>query len=182
MGFLLAVLGAMGALGFWIWRARSAAEGARAATELAGDAASALRRFGFRRKAGANPLDAEEDPRLAAMAAMASMARMDGERSMAQTAVLTAAAKDLFLVSEEEARDMAAYGFWLSAQAEPEEALRRLDRNLSRSLGPKEWAELISAMRAAAVAEGPLSERQTEALARAEQARRTASRSAFPAS
>ena len=171
MGFLLAVLGAMGAVGFWMWRARDAAAGAKAAADLAGDAASALRRFGFRRKAGVNPLDVEEDPRLAAMAAMASMARMDGERSAAQTAVLTAAAKDLFQVPQDEARDMAAYGFWLSANAEPEEALRRLDRNLARSLGPKEWAELISAMRAAGVAEGPLSERQAEALMRIERAR-----------
>lgn len=170
MGVLLAVLGAMGAVVFWMWRIRNAAEGAQIAMDLAGDAASAIRRFGFRRKSGVNPLDVEEDARLAAMAAMASVARMDGERTAAQTALLTATAERLFQARPDEARDMAAYGFWLSANAQPEEALRRLDRNLSRKLGPAEWKELFAAMKAAGEVEGPLSERQTAAIARAEKA------------
>lgn len=167
MAFLLgALLAVVAGLIFWTSRARDAAQAGRAAAEAVGDAASALRRFGFRRKANVNPLDAEEDPRLAAVAAMASVARMEGERSAEQSAYLAETAERLFQSPPEEARDMASYGFWLSAQAEPEEALRRLQRNLARRLDDAEWLEFSAALRGAAELDGPATDRQKAALAR----------------
>lgn len=145
MHILLGLIGVISAAAFWIWRARYTADALREAADLVGDAQSAARRFGFRRKSGVHPADAVEDPRLAAAGVCAAIATIDGPLTDAEISNLNADAARIFSASADEAAEIIAFGRWVADQCgTSEEAVRRLARTLRDRTTEAERADLVT--------------------------------------
>ena len=166
MAVIGAILAALAAAMFWVWRARAAASAASELLDVADDLRAAVRRFGYRRTKGRNPLDSIEDPRLAAAGIWAAIARMDGEATRAQIEAITNEARAEFRVDASEGGDIASYGRWLVTQSgNPEEVIRRLTSRLSGVLTSDEAKGFIAAAERVASVEGSVGERQSRAIA-----------------
>ena len=159
MHILLAILGIAIGIGLWLWRARLAA---KAAIDTADDIRAAVRRFGFNRKANANPLDGIDDARLAAAGILAAFANMDGGVGREEIASIAEECRRAFGCDAEEAAQIGAYGRWLVQQSSNmDEAVRRLARNLEGKLTDVEKDQLMGMIeRVASVEEGALSNAQ----------------------
>ncbi|MCZ4282952.1 TerB family tellurite resistance protein [Kiloniella laminariae] len=168
MHILLAILGALGGLAYFIWRVRATTTAARDVIEAADDIRSAARRVGYSRKLKANPLDQVDDNRLAAAGIMAAFARMDGDYTRDQLDAIRAECERTFAANAKEAAEIAGHARWLMEQSSNrDEAIRRLSKNLRSSLTVTEKRDLLSMVERIARIEGnTLSDLQTEALAR----------------
>ncbi|WP_157231003.1 TerB family tellurite resistance protein [Kiloniella laminariae] len=168
MHILLAVLGALGGLAYFIWRVRATTTAARDVIEAADDIRSAARRFGYQRKLKANPLDDVEDNRLVAAAIMAAFARMDGDYTREQLEAIHAECQKTFAATAKEAEEITGQARWLMEQASNrDEAIRRLSKNLRSSLTDMEKRDLLAMVERIARIEGDsLRDLQKEALAR----------------
>ena len=118
MHILIGLITIIGVVAIWIWRMRAAADASREIIEAGSDARAALRRFGYRRKAGQHPADSIDDPRLAAAGMMAAVARMDGDLTADQMNALRVESRASFRVDQKEADDIAAYGRWIAGQSQ----------------------------------------------------------------
>ncbi|MCI4660554.1 MAG: TerB family tellurite resistance protein [Neomegalonema sp.] len=168
MHILLALIAVVGAVLYWVFRARNAAHAAHELVDVADDVRAAVRRFGFSRKAGQHPADTVTDPRLAAAGCLAALARMDGALTQAQVNALRVEARASFRVPQAEADEIAAYGRWLADQSNtPDDTLRRLVRVI-RDQAPAEAHQDFIAMceRIAAVEGGGASPVQLSAITR----------------
>ena len=167
MHILIGLIAAIGLVALWIWRARAAASATHEIVDAASDARAALRRFGYRRKAGQHPADSIDDPRLAAAGMMAAIAKMDGDLTADQMNALRVECRATFRVDQKEADDIAAYGRWIAGQSqEPGEAIRRLTRIVRDAAEPDAHADLVRMLeRIANVDGGAPSPMQDEAIA-----------------
>lgn len=163
MHILLAILGVAVGVGFWLWRARTAAN---AAIETADDIRAAVRRFGYHRKSKVNPLDGIEDARLAAAGILAAFANIDGALSREEIAAMVAECAAAFDADTAEAEQVVAYGRWLIQQSgNMDETIRRLARNLETKLSAAEKQQLLAMVeRVAALEGGGLSDSQKYSL------------------
>ncbi len=163
---LLGVLGAIGALAFWILRARDVAHASRDLADVAGDFRLAARRLGLSGRHEENPIEAVTDPRLAAAGVMASMALLDGPLSEAELGEIVLQCRKVFEVDDRDARDISVYGQWLAGQRrEPSDALMHLTKRFtalaSDDAPRRDVMAMVSAV--AAVGDGP-SEQQKLAI------------------
>lgn len=168
MHILLGLIAIVGVIALWIWRARAAAEVASDVVDAASDAQSALRRYGYRRKAGEHPADGVDDPRLAAAGVMAAIARMDGDLTADQINALRVECRATFRVDQREADDMAAYGRWIASQSQdPGDSIRRLTRVIRDRTDREAHEDMVRMMRRVASVEGGSpNELQEEAISR----------------
>jgi len=166
MHILLAVLAAAAGIGFWLWRAHTAARAASDLLETADDIRAAVRRFGFNRKAKGNPLDGIADARLAAAGILAAFANMDGGLGRQEIAAIAEECRRAFHAEAEEAQQIGAYGRWLAQQsANMDETVRRLARNLETKLTGEEKEQLFGMIeRVASIEGGGLSDGQRRTL------------------
>ena len=72
---LVSLLTVVGGIIFWL---RMVSRATKGAIELTDDVRAAFRRFGFTAKSQTDPLDAVDDPRVAAVGIFIALARMDG--------------------------------------------------------------------------------------------------------
>lgn len=167
MHIVLAVLGIAAGIGFWLWRAHMAARAAGELMDTADDIRAALRRFGYRRKANASPLDGIDDPRLAAAGILAAFANMEGGIGRAEIEAISAECRRAFQTDAAEAAQIGAYGRWLVQQsANMDEAVRRLARNLEGKLDEAEKDQLMEMIeRVASIDDGALTDGQRYTLA-----------------
>jgi uncharacterized tellurite resistance protein B-like protein len=164
MGFVGVLLAFAAGLGIWMYRARNAADAAQGVFDMAKDAKSAARRFGYLRKKNKSPLDTVDDPRLSAAGMMVAVAKLDGDLSREQIEQITRECIETFEVDAAEAADMTALGRWLSQHGEPEEVMRRLARGLRGQMDADQSSSLYEMMERVAVVEGgEASERQNQA-------------------
>ncbi|MBX2855315.1 MAG: TerB family tellurite resistance protein [Rhodobacteraceae bacterium] len=155
MHILIGLLTLLGVIALWIWRVRAAADATREIVDAASDARSALRRYGYRRKAGQHPADNVDDPRLAASGIMAAIARMDGDLTAEQANALRVECRASFRVGQREADDMAAYGRWLVDQSpQTSELIRRLTRTIREQAPSDAHQDLLRMMERIASVEG----------------------------
>jgi uncharacterized tellurite resistance protein B-like protein len=166
MHLLLSLVAIIAAIGFWYWRARMAAQAAREASSAAKDARLFLRRIKFQRNSKEHPIDAVDDPRLAAAGVIVTIAQMDGDLSKAEIASMETEARIAFNVDEVEGGDIVAFGRWIAGQStSPEETVRKLAKVVRAQAGPEAWPQLIAMIETVASADGrPLTERQEESL------------------
>ncbi|MEO3427680.1 TerB family tellurite resistance protein [Pelagibius sp. CAU 1746] len=167
MHIVLAVLGIAAGIGVWLWRAHMAARAAGELMDTADDIRSALRRFGYRRKANANPLDGIDDPRLAAAGVLAAFAKMEGGIGRAEVEAISEECRRAFRTDAAEAAQIGAYGRWLVQQsANMDEAVRRLARNLEGKLSEAEKDQFLEMIeRVASIDDGALTDGQRHTLA-----------------
>lgn len=155
MHILLGLAAVVGGIVFWIWRMKTTASAAKEVIEVADDVRAAVRRFGYRRSADKNPLETVDDPRLAAVGVLASVAKMDGDYTREQMTAIQEECARVFAASNKDAEQIAAYGRWLAQQSDnPEEVIRRLTGCLSKSLGPAERQEFLGMVERVSAVEG----------------------------
>ena len=166
MHILIGLAAIVGAIVFWVIRARMAADATRELVGAADDVRAAVRRFGFRKSAGRHPADLVEDPRLAAAGMLVAIAKMDGDLTQAQKQKVALECRASFRVDQKEAEEIAAYGRWLADQSsDPEDALRRLAARVL-VLAPEEARrDLIGMLERVAEVEGGVSSDQRSVIA-----------------
>ncbi len=159
MHILLAIVGALGAIGVLLWRMQMAANATRDIVESAHDAGRFFRSWRWRRKANANPLDLIEDPREAAAAMMVAAAQYDGSLSAREEAAIVAEMKYHFEADEKTARDLLARGRWLAKDANDlGQTFHRASAAVRRRCTLKELDDLVGMLREVAKADGEASD------------------------
>ena len=156
MHILLALLSALGVLLFILYRISQAANAARDIADATGDARSPLRRWSWRRRFGANPLDGLQDPREAAAAMLAAVASADGGMSEKEMLAIKDEMTRHFEATQEQAEELLAHGrFLVRDRNDLSEIFRRLAPLLRAKCTPDERADLIEMLGNVATAEGP---------------------------
>lgn len=148
--YLIGLLAVVNAAGFWIWRARNAAEMTGEILDAANDVRLVARRLGFRRKSKVHAVDSVDDARVAGVAIIAALMRQVGRATPQQQDSWLLQMQSKFNVSKSEAEKLSVLGDWLVGQrATPSNAVPRIARRLSQLAGPDalpDMDEMISAI------------------------------------
>jgi len=143
MHILLAIVGVVGGIGFFIWRMSLAARGARELADVATDAVGAVRRANFRRKATGNPLSQLEDPREAVAALMVAVAKAEGDLTQKQIKVMEALIKHR--LEFDDAEELIAHARWLTQDAaEPGMVVQRVSKFVARTCSQEQKEDLLA--------------------------------------
>jgi len=144
MHILIAALGILAAIGYWIYRIQNAAHGVKSIGEAATDIQAAARRFGFRQKANRHPVDGVDDPRVAATTLLILVAADDGSLSMAEQNEIQQQVSTVFGASQAETIELFQFSRWLSEQTRnPDDMARRLIKRTLQLGGPETLPDLM---------------------------------------
>ena len=166
MPVLIALAGIVGAIVFYLLRARSAARAVSDLSDMANDVRLAARRFGFRRTAAQHPVETLEDPSVAVAAIAAAYLELDDLPTREQQAALSAALERYTRLAPSEVEESLILGRWLTGQCGgASQAVPRLAKRLYK-LGGVDWflplMEILKAVSAAGT--GAPTSRQKSAL------------------
>lgn len=166
MPFLIAAIGILAGVYFFVIRARNAQHMATEVLDMANDVRLAARRFGFRRRADIHPAESLDDPTVALAALGSAFAELDDMPSKEQREALVVAIARQGQVSSDEAAEMLVLGRWIMTECgSPEQAVPRLSKRLVKLSGPEGFQSLLDVVQAVARAgSGSLSGKQKEAL------------------
>ena len=103
MPVILAVVGVVTAVLFFVLRARNAAHAATDLIDMANDVRLAARRFGFRRRADIHPAESIEDHRVAIAGISSAFLELDDLPTSDQRAALTRSMQDTLDLSKQDA-------------------------------------------------------------------------------
>lgn len=166
MPVLIAIAAAAAAVLWWMYRARMAAGVATELADAAADVLNAARRFGFRRRANAHPVEAIERVDIATGALALAFVELDGLPSSEMKGALSQALVRQFTLVGKDAEEILVLGHWLVGQcngAQP--AVERLAKRLYQIGGAAALEPVIAVLKDVAVAGGgALSPRQKDAL------------------
>ncbi|MFV0385572.1 hypothetical protein [Paracoccus sp. (in: a-proteobacteria)] len=162
---IFAVIGAVLAASFWIWRIRTAGQAARELVNMAGDVMGAARALGFRRRANVHPVESVDDADLAMTGIAMAFLELDGlptrddQQALAQTIGRhTGCGKD-------KVEEMMIVGRWLVNECKgPQPAVTRMVKRLNR-LDKTSFQTLLPILNDIGQRSGGLSDRQRDALA-----------------
>lgn len=164
MPYLIALAGLVAAAWYMVMRARTAADMAADLVDVAADVRAAARRFGFRSRANIHPLEAVDDPKVAAATVAVAWLELDGyPTEEAKTALINALGSE-FGLGRKDAVELAVLGRWLVTECQgPEPAIARASRRLFKLSGGQHLGAMMGVVQAATVGT-ELSPRQSEAL------------------
>lgn len=152
---LIALLGIIAAVGYWLYRIREAGDTAREALDMANDVRLAARRFAYKRKHKTHPIDGCDDARLTAAAIMVIAAETDGAITANEQKVMIDQAATTFNCGRVEAEEMIVFGRWLAAQGNNrDETFRRLFKRMISLGGPETVGDMIPMITAVADVDG----------------------------
>lgn len=148
MPFILGIVAAIGAILFWTYRARNAAEMAGEIVDMAKDVRAAARRFGFRRRMDVHPVEQVEDPKLAiATIGVAFLALDDLPSKDAQVELQRALGSELGL-NIQDAEEIMVLGQWMVNQCGgPDSAISRVTRRLYKIDGVNSVSGLMDVIK-----------------------------------
>lgn len=116
MHIILALAGVIGAIGFWYWRFKSAKETADEITDMARTAWGKWKRYKFRKKAEAAPVEAVDDPVAAAVIMMIAVAQEERPLTpAAETAIREEVTKTMGIPDPTE---LLVFGKWVASDVE----------------------------------------------------------------
>jgi len=162
MHIVLGVLGLLTAVYFFVIRARNAAEMTTELMDIADDVRAAARRFGFRRQHAQHPVDAVEEPNIAAATVSVAYLELHGLPTEETRASLSNALQVILDVSAKDAEELMVLGRWLMNEcggAQP--AIVRASKKLY-ALGARDVEPLMEILKP--VSANPLTDQQREAL------------------
>lgn len=166
MHVILAILGALGAIGVIVWRISMAIQGARVIGEAAGEVANLPRKMRFRSKANRKGLSAVDDPREAATILLLGIARTGGEVTVEDKTAIRGEIMRRFDVDEAEAEELIARAAWVSSGlSNPEDGIARMTNLIAQRLSARELGELAAMLEAVAASDGAVSPAQDAYLA-----------------
>ncbi|KMW56441.1 hypothetical protein AIOL_001395 [Candidatus Rhodobacter oscarellae] len=166
MPFLIALLGIAGAVIFWMYRARDAANAASDLADMAGDVVSAARRFGFRRRYNTHPVDSIEDADLAVGGLGVAFLQLGGTPTAEQRAALLISLQSQLGLDREKAEELDVLGQWFVNECNgPAPAVSRLSKRLFKLSGAEQFETVIGVAGDVGAANGgELSDQQRDAL------------------
>lgn len=162
MHIVIAVIGIITAVYFFIMRARNAAEMTHELMDMADDVRAAARRLGFRRNKAQHPMDAIEDANTAAATVAVSYLELDDLPTAEQRQKVVVSLQSALEVDKTEAEELMVLGRWLMTQcngAQP--AVTRASRTLYKLTGG-DIGPLLDILSAAST--DPISDKQRDAL------------------
>ena len=167
MHIILGVITALGALAFWLYRAREAAHAAHELGDMAGNVRGMFRRWRWRKRTELDLSRQVDDPSLAAAVMMCAMAQSD--------ALLTERERDVMLdqmqrnmgLDETQAEELFARARWLTSDMKDLDAtLRRVSRPVIENCTAAEKTDLLAMLVVVAETEGPADNLQQAAIER----------------
>lgn len=166
MPILIAAIGIISAIGFWIWRARNAAETAREIIGVANDIRAAARRFGFRRNHNRHPVEDIEDPNIAIAGIAVSFLELDDYPTAEERDAMSRGLQSELGLSKTDANELAVLGRWMMTQCNgPDAAVTRMSRKLYKLGKGDSFTPLMSVLKTMlAEADGPINDKQKSAL------------------
>ena len=164
MHIIIAVLGAVAAICFFVIRARNAAHVAGELVDVANDVRLAARRFGFRRQTNVHPVETIEDPRLAVGAIATAFLELDDLPTKDQRKALHHSLRDTYNLSSDAAEEITVLGHWFVSECGgPDTAVSRLARKLFKLEGSASFETMLALIRNS-IGESGLNHKQREAL------------------
>jgi hypothetical protein len=166
MHILVAIAGIAAAVYFFFIRAQRAADVTHDILDMAQDAASAARRFGFRRKANVHPVDSIEDPNIAIMGVAVAMLDLGSFPTQEQRDELIVQGQSVLDVTRDDAEELTVLGRWLITQCGgADAAISRLTRKLYKLSGTQAMTPLLTIIQnVVAAGDGALNDAQRDAL------------------
>jgi hypothetical protein len=167
MPYIIAILGLIGAVSVWIWRARMAADAMNDIAGVAQDVMAAARRFGFHRRKNQHPVDGLDDADVAIAGAGLAFLELSGLPTAEQQDALLISLQRHLGFDRAKAEEATILGRWLITESGgPTPGLARLTRRLFKLQGAAGLQPLMQVLNdvAAASRNGALSLQQREAL------------------
>lgn len=175
MHVLIAVVSAIIAAGFWMYRIRAAKDAASEMFEMANDVRLAAKRFAYKRNHKTHPIDGVDDARLAAAGIMAIAAEMDGAITKAELDVMKDQAVTVFNCTDADADEFIIFGRWLASQGNNRsETTRRLIKRVLSLSGIEAMQDMIDMVKSVGMADGgPLDDGIEDIILRLDAAQKT---------
>lgn len=146
MPILIALLAIIGGVWFWIQRARQAGRAVEDIAGLVGDAASAARRFSYRRRANEHPAEGIDDHRVAGAGLLFLAAADEGPVTQAEETEILRQLQSGYGVLLDEARELLTLARWLADPSRgPDEMARLLVRRYAQLGAPRD-VEILAGM------------------------------------
>lgn len=166
MPFIIAALGALAAVYFFVIRARGAADMASEVLDAANDVRLAARRFGFTRRTNIHPVEAIEDPDIALASLGVAFVELDKLPTQEQRDALNRAMARVTEKGLNDAEELAVLGRWMVTECgTPDQAVTRLARKLYKMQGADGFGPVMEVIKMVSEAgSGQLSVKQKEAL------------------
>lgn len=161
---IFVILGAISAAAIWYWRFSMARDAAREIGSIAVDLANAPRRFGFRRRANAHPVEGVDEPDLAIAAIATAFLELGGMPTREDQIALASTLNSQLGIPPDDAEEMMILARWLVGECQgPQPAITRITKRLAK-LDPKAFQTLLPVLNEVGSRAGSLSDRQRDAL------------------
>lgn len=166
MPVVIAILGALAAVYFFVIRTRNAANMAGEVLDVANDVRLAARRFGFRRQTNIHPVETIEDPIIAVASLGAAFIELDDLPTREQRDALSAALAKQGKMTLNDADELTVLGRWMTGECgTADQAVSRLSRKLFKMEGTHGFGPVMEVIKLISQAgSGTLSVKQKEAL------------------
>lgn len=164
MHILAMLIGVVGVAAVWYWRIRMMKGAADDVADAAGRAIGKYKRYKFRKKAEAAPVEAVDDPVAAAAVMMIAVASAEQPLS---TAAEDTIRREITGKLGGEPTDLMVFAKWVASHVEdPNNVSLRYAKLWAKALNMDERRELVDMVRRVAAADGEPSPRQLNAIAR----------------
>ncbi|MEM9585374.1 MAG: hypothetical protein AAGA08_19890 [Pseudomonadota bacterium] len=166
MPILITILGLIAAAGYWVWRARNAAEMTHELLDVASDIRAAARRFGFRRNQNRHPVEDIEDPNIAIAGIAVSFLELDDYPTSEERDAMIRGLQSEFGLTMADASELTVLGRWMMTQCNtPDAAVTRMSRKLYKLSKGASFEALMNVLRSMlAEADRPMNSKQKSAL------------------
>lgn len=162
MHIIIAAIGILAGIYFFVMRAKNAAEMTSELLDVADDVRAAARRFGFRRNKAAHPVESIEDANTAAATVAMAYMELQGLPTEETRNALVKSLQSELQIPKSDAEELLILGRWLMNECNgPEPAIPRAARQLYK-LTAGNISPLMEILKS--VTADPLGDRQREAL------------------
>ncbi|WP_119270502.1 hypothetical protein [Taklimakanibacter deserti] len=159
MHILIALVGILGVAAVWYWRLKAIKETTDDVTDMAGRAWGKWKRYKFRRKAEAAPVEAVDDPVAAAVIMMMAIAAE--ERPLTQTAETAIRGEVVKTMGIADPTELMVFGKWVASHVEDANNVSlRYAKLWMRDLSQGEREDFLRMVRRVAAADGEVTARQ----------------------
>lgn len=165
MHIILGLMAVLGGAVFWYWRVKAIKETADDVTDIAGRAWGKWKRYKFRKKAEASPVEAVDDPVAAAVIMMMAIAAEEHPLTQsAETAIRGEVVKGMGIADPTE---LMVFGKWVASHVEDANNVSlRYAKLWMRELSAGERGDLVQMVRRVAGADGEVTARQQHKIAK----------------
>lgn len=168
MHILLGLLAILGGAAFWYWRLKAVKEATDDVTDMAGRAWGKWKRYKFRKKAEASPVEAVDDPVAAAIIMMIAVACE--EHPLTPAAEARIRDEVVRTMGIEDPTEVMVFGKWVASHVEDANNVSlRYAKLWMRDLSAGERTDFVQMVKRVAAADGEVTARQQFKIAKLEE-------------